>query len=109
MRQAVRNLQLRDETTESLEASWEMNDPYVKNYRISYFGDNHKEETVSSYLLITLVPVILTSTNSSYEGLVSLKKYLKSLQKDASYITLLEQVQKSVLGHLLYLKKVITL
>uniref|UniRef100_A0A674MJ12 Collagen type XIV alpha 1 chain n=1 Tax=Takifugu rubripes TaxID=31033 RepID=A0A674MJ12_TAKRU len=47
VRQAVRNLQLSDETIESLEASWEMNNPYVENYRISYFGDNHKEETVS--------------------------------------------------------------
>ncbi|XP_056902288.1 collagen alpha-1(XIV) chain isoform X2 [Takifugu flavidus] len=46
VRQAVRNLQLSDETIESLEASWEMNDPYVENYRISYFGDNHKEETL---------------------------------------------------------------
>uniref|UniRef100_A0A674MSG6 Collagen type XIV alpha 1 chain n=1 Tax=Takifugu rubripes TaxID=31033 RepID=A0A674MSG6_TAKRU len=43
---AVRNLQLSDETIESLEASWEMNNPYVENYRISYFGDNHKEETL---------------------------------------------------------------
>lgn len=93
VRQAVRNLQLSAETTESLEASWEMNDPYVENYRISYFGDNHKEETVSSFLLITLVSVYTP----------------KSLHKDACYITLLEQVQKSVLGHLLYLKKVITL
>lgn len=93
MRQAVRNLQLSAETTESLEASWEMNDPYVENYRISYFGDNHKEETVSSVLLITLVPVYTP----------------KSLHKDACYITHLEQVQMSVLGHLLYLKKVITL
>lgn len=47
VRQAVRNLQLTDETTESLKASWEMNDPYVESYRISYFGDNHKEESVS--------------------------------------------------------------
>uniref|UniRef100_H2U2U9 Collagen type XIV alpha 1 chain n=1 Tax=Takifugu rubripes TaxID=31033 RepID=H2U2U9_TAKRU len=46
VRQAVRNLQLSDETIESLEASWEMNNPYVENYRISYFGDNHKEETL---------------------------------------------------------------
>lgn len=92
MRQAVRNLQLSDETTESLAASWEMNDPHVENYRISYFGDNHKEETVSSFLLITLIPVFVTCTNSSYEELVPLKKCPKSLQKDACYITLLEQV-----------------
>lgn len=47
VRQGVRNLQLTDETTESLKASWEMSDPYVESYRISYFGDNHKEESVS--------------------------------------------------------------
>lgn len=64
VRQAVRNLQLSDETTESLEASWDMNDPYVESYRISYFGDNHKEESVSSFLLIAIVSVTLGHTNT---------------------------------------------
>ncbi|XP_040901269.1 collagen alpha-1(XIV) chain [Toxotes jaculatrix] len=47
-RQAVRNLLLSDETTQSLEASWEMEDPHVESYRVSYadlMGD-HKEESV---------------------------------------------------------------
>ncbi|XP_034031083.1 collagen alpha-1(XIV) chain-like [Thalassophryne amazonica] len=47
-RQAVRNLQLSDETTQSLEASWELEDPHVQSYRISYASVNgdHKEEAV---------------------------------------------------------------
>nr|XP_020464152.1 collagen alpha-1(XIV) chain isoform X3 [Monopterus albus] len=47
-RQAVRNLQLSDETTQSLEASWEMDDPRVQSYRVSYavLRDDHKEESV---------------------------------------------------------------
>ncbi|XP_023265070.1 collagen alpha-1(XIV) chain-like, partial [Seriola lalandi dorsalis] len=47
-RQAVRNLQLNDETTQSLEASWEMEDPHVESYRVSYAGlrGDHKEESV---------------------------------------------------------------
>ncbi|XP_056236384.1 collagen alpha-1(XIV) chain-like isoform X2 [Seriola aureovittata] len=47
-RQAVRNLQLSDETTQSLEASWEMEDPHVESYRVSYAGlrGDHKEESV---------------------------------------------------------------
>ncbi|KAG7235269.1 hypothetical protein INR49_002875 [Caranx melampygus] len=47
-RQAVRNLQLSDETTQSLEASWEMEDPHVERYRVSYAGlrGDHKEESV---------------------------------------------------------------
>ncbi|XP_069394076.1 collagen alpha-1(XIV) chain isoform X2 [Paralichthys olivaceus] len=46
--QAVRNLQLSDETTQSLEASWEMEDPHVESYRVSYAGlwGNHQEESV---------------------------------------------------------------
>ncbi|XP_076016833.1 collagen alpha-1(XIV) chain, partial [Genypterus blacodes] len=47
-RQAVRNLQLSHETTQSLEASWELEDPRVSGYRVSYAdrrGDR-KEETV---------------------------------------------------------------
>ena len=48
-RQAVRNLQLSGETTQSLEASWELEDPHVEIYRVSYAGvrGNHKEESVS--------------------------------------------------------------
>lgn len=49
-RQAVRNLQLSDETTQSLEASWELEDPHVESYRVTYAGlrGNHEEESVSS-------------------------------------------------------------
>ncbi|XP_026227052.1 collagen alpha-1(XIV) chain [Anabas testudineus] len=49
-RQAVRNLQLSDETTQSLEASWEMEDPHVESYRVSYAGlrGDHKEQ----YMLV---------------------------------------------------------
>uniref|UniRef100_A0A7N6BET7 Collagen, type XIV, alpha 1b n=1 Tax=Anabas testudineus TaxID=64144 RepID=A0A7N6BET7_ANATE len=49
-RQAVRNLQLSDETTQSLEASWEMEDPHVESYRVSYAGlrGDHKEQYVIS-------------------------------------------------------------
>lgn len=48
-RQAVRNLQLSDETTQSLEASWELEDPHVESYRVTYAGlrGDHKEESVS--------------------------------------------------------------
>ncbi|XP_039972835.1 collagen alpha-1(XIV) chain isoform X2 [Xiphias gladius] len=47
-RQPVRNLQLSDETTQSLEASWEMEDPHVESYRVSFAGvrGNHEEESV---------------------------------------------------------------
>ncbi|XP_073341494.1 collagen alpha-1(XIV) chain-like [Pagrus major] len=47
-RQAVRNLRLSDETTESLEASWELDDPNVESYRVTYSGlsGDHKEESV---------------------------------------------------------------
>lgn len=48
-RHAVRSLQLSDETTQSLEASWELDDPHVESYRVSYIGpsEDHKEESVS--------------------------------------------------------------
>ncbi|XP_077577231.1 collagen alpha-1(XIV) chain isoform X2 [Stigmatopora nigra] len=47
-RQAVRNLHLTHETTQSLKASWELNNPRVETYKLSYarLGDNHNEETV---------------------------------------------------------------
>ncbi|XP_045900552.1 collagen alpha-1(XIV) chain [Micropterus dolomieu] len=47
-RQAVRNLQLSDETTQSLEASWELDDPHVESYRVSYAGlrGDREEESV---------------------------------------------------------------
>uniref|UniRef100_A0A3Q2NPZ1 Collagen type XIV alpha 1 chain n=1 Tax=Fundulus heteroclitus TaxID=8078 RepID=A0A3Q2NPZ1_FUNHE len=35
-RKAVKNLYLSDETTQSLDASWELEDPDVESYRISY-------------------------------------------------------------------------
>uniref|UniRef100_A0A671W0B6 Collagen type XIV alpha 1 chain n=1 Tax=Sparus aurata TaxID=8175 RepID=A0A671W0B6_SPAAU len=46
-RQAVRNLQLSDETTQSLEASWELDDPHVESYRVTYSGlsGDQKEES----------------------------------------------------------------
>ncbi|KAI4811178.1 hypothetical protein KUCAC02_014095, partial [Chaenocephalus aceratus] len=45
-RHAARNLQLSDETTQSLEASWELEDPLVKSYRVSYadLRGDHEEE-----------------------------------------------------------------
>ncbi|XP_069549336.1 collagen alpha-1(XIV) chain [Brachyistius frenatus] len=48
VRQAVRNLQLSDETTQSLEASWVLEDPNVDSYRVTYGGLNgeHKEKSV---------------------------------------------------------------
>uniref|UniRef100_A0AAX7THZ0 Collagen, type XIV, alpha 1b n=1 Tax=Astatotilapia calliptera TaxID=8154 RepID=A0AAX7THZ0_ASTCA len=44
-RQAVRNLQLSDETTQSLEASWELEDPNVESYRVAYtsLSGDHKD------------------------------------------------------------------
>ncbi|XP_008321702.2 collagen alpha-1(XIV) chain isoform X2 [Cynoglossus semilaevis] len=45
--QGIRNLQLIDETTQSIEASWEMEDPYVQSYRVSYTSPrDHEEESV---------------------------------------------------------------
>lgn len=48
-RKAVKNLYLSDETTQSLEASWELEDTDVESYRISYtdLSANQEEETVS--------------------------------------------------------------
>uniref|UniRef100_A0A1A7ZHC7 Collagen, type XIV, alpha 1 n=1 Tax=Nothobranchius furzeri TaxID=105023 RepID=A0A1A7ZHC7_NOTFU len=48
-RKAVRNLSLTDETTQSLDASWELEDPNVDSYRISYvsLSGNHNKEAVS--------------------------------------------------------------
>lgn len=47
--QAVRNLRLSDETTQSLEASWELDDPHVESYRVTYsgFSGDQREESVS--------------------------------------------------------------
>uniref|UniRef100_A0A3B4BEK0 Uncharacterized protein n=1 Tax=Periophthalmus magnuspinnatus TaxID=409849 RepID=A0A3B4BEK0_9GOBI len=47
-RQAVKNLYLSDETTESLEASWELEDPHVQSFRVAYsaLGGDQQEETV---------------------------------------------------------------
>uniref|UniRef100_A0A3Q2VI40 Collagen, type XIV, alpha 1a n=1 Tax=Haplochromis burtoni TaxID=8153 RepID=A0A3Q2VI40_HAPBU len=44
-REAVRNLQLSDETTQSLEASWELEDPNVESYRVAYtsLSGDHKD------------------------------------------------------------------
>ncbi|KAM4735746.1 collagen alpha-1(XIV) chain [Anableps anableps] len=48
-RKAVKNLYLSDETTQSLDASWELEDPNVESYRISYtdLSGNQGEETIS--------------------------------------------------------------
>ncbi|XP_034552837.1 collagen alpha-1(XIV) chain isoform X1 [Notolabrus celidotus] len=46
-RQAVRNLQLSDETTQSLEASWEHEDPNARSYRVSYVGLTSDEKETS--------------------------------------------------------------
>lgn len=48
-RKAVKNLYLSDETTQSLDASWELEDPNVESYRISYsdLSGDQEEETVS--------------------------------------------------------------
>ncbi|KAG7475312.1 collagen alpha-1(XIV) chain isoform X1 [Solea senegalensis] len=47
-RQAVRNLQLGGETTQSLEASWEIEDPNIESYRVSYASlrGDHSMESV---------------------------------------------------------------
>uniref|UniRef100_A0A096MF24 Collagen type XIV alpha 1 chain n=1 Tax=Poecilia formosa TaxID=48698 RepID=A0A096MF24_POEFO len=63
-RQAVKNLHLSDETTQSLDASWELEDTDVESYRISYtdLSANQEEETISvggdqkSALLQPLLP-----------------------------------------------------
>lgn len=53
MHQGIRNLQLIDETTQSIEASWEMEDPYVQSYRVSYTSPrDHEEESVSPILYV---------------------------------------------------------
>ncbi|KAM3614957.1 uncharacterized protein V6R79_021344 [Siganus canaliculatus] len=49
-RQAVRNLQLGDESTQSLEASWELDDPHVESYRVTY-ADLRGERKAESVLL----------------------------------------------------------
>lgn len=51
-RHGVRNLRLRDETTQSLEASWELDDPNVASYRVLYAGlsEDDAGESVSPSL-----------------------------------------------------------
>ncbi|MEQ2295602.1 hypothetical protein AMECASPLE_016080, partial [Ameca splendens] len=48
-RKAVKNLYLSDETTQSLDASWELDDPTVESYRISYtdLSRDQGEESIS--------------------------------------------------------------
>ncbi|XP_035987117.1 collagen alpha-1(XIV) chain isoform X1 [Fundulus heteroclitus] len=48
-RKAVKNLYLSDETTQSLDASWELEDPDVESYRISYtdLSGDQGEESIS--------------------------------------------------------------
>ncbi|CAG6015807.1 unnamed protein product [Menidia menidia] len=47
-RHAVKKLYLRDETTQSLDASWELEDPNVENYRVFYasLSGDHKESVL---------------------------------------------------------------
>ena len=49
VRLGVRNLQISDETTNSLEASWELEDPLVDQYRVTYTSlrGDRAEEAVS--------------------------------------------------------------
>lgn len=54
VRQAVRGLQVQEETTYSLEVSWQLEDPKVDQYRVTYVsltGDRN-EESVSLELLL---------------------------------------------------------
>ena len=48
-RHAPRNLQVGERTTHSLEASWELEDPLVEGYRVSYATPEraHSPEVVS--------------------------------------------------------------
>eukprot|EP00063_Salmo_salar_P082387 XP_014057222.1 PREDICTED: collagen alpha-1(XIV) chain-like [Salmo salar] len=53
VRQAVRGLQVQEETTYSLEVSWQLEDPKVDQYRVTYVsltGDRN-EESVSLELV----------------------------------------------------------
>ncbi|KAM4580530.1 collagen alpha-1(XIV) chain isoform 2-T2 [Odontesthes bonariensis] len=47
-RQGVKKFYLNDETTQSLDASWELEDPNVKSYRLFYasLGGDHKESVL---------------------------------------------------------------
>ncbi|KAM7420454.1 hypothetical protein PAMA_014937 [Pampus argenteus] len=61
-RHAARNLQLSDETTQSLEASWELEDPNVESYRVSYadLKGDHKEDSPllsDTQYKVTVTPV----------------------------------------------------
>ncbi|XP_061572452.1 collagen alpha-1(XIV) chain [Cololabis saira] len=49
LRQAVKNLYVSDETTQSLDAVWELEDPGVASFRVSYasISSDHEEESVS--------------------------------------------------------------
>ncbi|KAG7256288.1 hypothetical protein CRUP_033452 [Coryphaenoides rupestris] len=52
-RQAARNLRLGQQTTHSLEASWELEDPLVEGYRVSYAGS---DDTAAAPVLLFLPP-----------------------------------------------------
>ncbi|KAM6909847.1 collagen alpha-1(XIV) chain-like [Xenentodon cancila] len=49
LHQAVKNLHVFDETTQSLDAVWELEDPNVAGFRVSYasLSSDHEEESVS--------------------------------------------------------------
>uniref|UniRef100_A0A8C4EFZ2 Collagen alpha-1(XIV) chain n=1 Tax=Dicentrarchus labrax TaxID=13489 RepID=A0A8C4EFZ2_DICLA len=59
-RQAVRNLQLGDETTQSLEASWELEDPHVESYRVTYAGltGDNKEDQLDGTVAVSVGAVL---------------------------------------------------
>uniref|UniRef100_A0A8C4EHA3 Collagen alpha-1(XIV) chain n=1 Tax=Dicentrarchus labrax TaxID=13489 RepID=A0A8C4EHA3_DICLA len=64
-RQAVRNLQLGDETTQSLEASWELEDPHVESYRVTYAGltgDNKEESVIPVHSRRAVLQPLLSDT-----------------------------------------------
>ncbi|KAJ8273127.1 hypothetical protein GJAV_G00097750 [Gymnothorax javanicus] len=68
MRQAVRNMRISDQTTSSMEVSWELQDPKVQQYRVTYVSarGDRAEETV----------MVLSSKNSLL---------LQSLLSDTEY------------------------
>lgn len=53
----MRNLRLSDETTQSLEASWELDDPNVASYRVLYAGlsEDDTGESVSRSFYVLFI------------------------------------------------------
>uniref|UniRef100_A0AAX7TYW2 Collagen, type XIV, alpha 1a n=1 Tax=Astatotilapia calliptera TaxID=8154 RepID=A0AAX7TYW2_ASTCA len=67
---AVRNLQLSDETTQSLEASWELEDPNVESYRVAYtsLSGDHKDSVSWRFKGLLLEPL---QSDTSYKVTVT--------------------------------------